>query len=157
MIFVYIAFLFMPGSIGATQRLKLIGTAIHPWPSMAVTHELSPARQFVKRLLKDQPQTLLLTTTPLFTWDPAIDRSRLRDLNCREDPARYVTGPARILVLTRNEGQPLDLWYYGDEGYQRADCFERLPDLNLLEHFPNEELKLLEAHVAAGRRVVLKP
>jgi hypothetical protein len=158
MIFVCITLLFVPGSIGATQRRKLIGTAFHPWPSMAVTHELSPARQFVKRLLKDQPQTLLLTTTPLFTWDPTVDRSRLRDMNCREDPSRYVTGPARIVILTRDEGQPLEMWYWSQEGrYERADCFERLPDLNLLERFPDEEFKVLETRLAAGQRVLLKP
>jgi hypothetical protein len=159
---VYIIFIFMPGRIGTSQREKLMASDLHRWPSMAVTYELSSARRFVMGLLKEQPDTLLLTSQAgWFHWDSAVDRSRLYQLSCGRLRATYLSGPARIVILTFDHGQPQELWYYVGNNISgsrlRADCFERLPDLNVLQRFPEEGVKVLEARVGAGRRVVLKP
>ena len=73
----------------------------------------------------------------------------------------FSDGTAGLVILTFDQGQPLELWFYSgnDRGgtVRRAHCFERLPDLHLLQRFPEEGLKVLEAHVATGQRVVLKP
>ena len=157
----YIVFFFMPGERGANQRAKLMASEVRHWPSMAVTYEFSPARRLVMRLLKEQPDTLLLTSKAgWFYWDPSVDQSRLYELNCEYLQATYLSGPARIVILTFDEDAPQELWYYiryanGSSEQRRADCFERLPDLKLLKRFPEEGVKVLETRVAAGERVVL--
>jgi hypothetical protein len=60
-----------------------------------------------------------------------------------------------MVILTFDEGQPQALWYYSNSQHQRADCFERLPDPHLLQRFPEDGLKKLEARVPAGMRVIL--
>jgi len=154
----YIVFFFVPGERGANQRAKLMASELRPWPSMAVTYEFSPARRLVMGLLKEEPDTLLLTSKAgLFYWDPTVDRSRLYELNCGLSQATYVSGPARIVILTFDKGGPQELWYYTGRAkpYERADCFERLPNLNLLQIFPEEGVKVLESRVLEGERVVL--
>jgi hypothetical protein len=159
----YVAYFFVPGERGSIQRAKLMAIEPHHWPSMAVNFEFSPARRFVMSLLKEQPGTLLLTSKGgWFYWDPTVDRSKLYELNCEAVQARYLSGPARVVILTFDEGGPKELWYYmlGDDlrsEHRRADCFERLPDLNLLQRFPDEGVKVLEARVLADARVILRP
>jgi hypothetical protein len=149
-------FFFVPGEHGTNQRAKLLGTEPHPWPSMAVTYELSPARRFVMGLLKEEPNTLLLTSKAgWFYWDPTVDQSRLYEPNCGGWKATRVTGPARIVILTFDTGAPQELWYYlglpnNRSGQGRADCAEWLPNLNLLQRFPEEGVKVLESRVPAG-------
>ena len=158
----YIVFFFVPGERGTNQRAKLMASELRHWPSMAVTYEFSPARRFVMGLLKEQPDTLLLTSKAgWFYWDPTVDRSRLYELNCEWLQATYLSGPARIVILTFDDGGPQELWYYaghanGSSELGRADCFERLPDLNLLQRFPEEGVKVLETRVPAGMRVSLR-
>ena len=159
---VYVMFLPVPGTIGRSQRSRLMGSELSDWPSTAVIYERSLARRFVMELLEDRPETLLLTSKAgWFYWDPAVDASKLCELDCRILRATYVSGPARIVILTFDEGQPLDLWYYSGNGiggsHLRANCFERLSDLNVLRRFPEEGIKVLEARVGAGERVILKP
>jgi hypothetical protein len=62
-----------------------------------------------------------------------------------------------MVILTFDKGQPQALWYYSTSQPQRADCFERLPDLHLLQRFPEEGLKVLETRVPAGMRIILEP
>ena len=96
-----------------------------------------------------------------FYWDPAVDRSKLASSTGEFCEPTYMSGPASIVILTFDEGQPLDLWYYSGNGiggsHLRANCFERLSDLNVLRRFPEEGIKVLEARVGAGERVILKP
>jgi hypothetical protein len=152
---------FVPSERGASQHTKLMGTsnALHHGPSLRVTYEFSPARRFVMGLLKEQPDTLLLTSRgQWFYADPTVDRSRLSELtSCGRLPAKSLSGPARMIMLTFDEGQPQALWYTANGQLQRADCFEQLPDLHLLQRFPEEGLKVLEARVPAGMRVILGP
>jgi hypothetical protein len=161
----YMVFFFLPGERGTNQRQKLMANELRHWPSMSVTYEFSPARRFVMRLLNGQPDTLLLTSKAgWFYWDPTVDRSRLYELNCQRLQATYLSGPARIIILTFDDGRPLELWYpvgcmngMNDKCESlRADCFERLPDLKLLQRFPEERVKVLETRVPAGMRVNLK-
>jgi hypothetical protein len=158
-----IAYFFVPNERGRMQRVKLMGSESHPWPSMAVSFEFSPARRFVMSLLTEQPHTLLLTSKGgWFYWDPAVDQSRLHELNCLGWRATYVTGPARMVILTFDEGEPNELWYYVGHANNtsesgRADCAEWLPDLKLLRRFPEEGVKVLEARVPAGMQVSREP
>ena len=157
---VYMVFLFLPGRIGSSQRLKLMASQLDVWPSMAVSFELSPARRLVMRLLKERPDSLLVTSKgDWFYWDPAVDQSRLHEVNCDTLRADYVTGPASIVFLSFDEGQPEELWYYKGNGihgtHHRADCFDRLPQLNVVQRFPEEQIKVLETRVQAGERILL--
>jgi hypothetical protein len=158
----YILFFFMPGERGTIERTRLMASELRPWPSMAVTFEFSPARRFVMGLLKEQPDTLLLTSKAVwFYWDPTVDRSRLYELDCEPLQSAYLSGPARIVILTFDKGGPQELWHYlghanGTSEYQRANCFERLPGLNPLQRFPEEGVKVLEARAPVGVRVMLR-
>jgi hypothetical protein len=158
---VYTACLFLPAGIAESPRSRLMGSELHPWPSMAVTYEFSPARRLVMRRLKEYPGTLLLTSNGAqFFWDPAVDGSRTHELNCAAlRPASvYVTAPARILIHSFDEGQERELWYYAGNGrHRRAECFERFQDVELLQRFPAEGFKILEARVAGDQRIELKP
>ena len=155
----YSALFFVPGERGTRQLQKLMGADLSHWPSRAVNYEFYPARNFVLNLLKEQPNTVFLTSKAgWFHWDPAIDQSRLRELRCWDLHPEYLTGPARIIILTFDLGEPQELWYFSVDGTKRADCFEQLPDLQLLNRFPDEGgVKVLEARIAAGRRVTLRP
>jgi hypothetical protein len=128
---------------------------------MAVTYEFHIARQLVMQKLKEHPGTLLVTSRAgEFFWDPAVDGSRLHDLNCGllRRSSSYITGPARILIHSFDDGQANELWYYARNGsHQRAKCFERLPGIEMVQHFPEEGFKVLEAHVAADQRIILNP
>ena len=157
---VYVLFLFLPGRIGMSQREKLMAGSFDAWPSTGVIYEHSAARRFVLQQLKDDPAALLVTSkAAAFFWDPAVDASRLHDTNCGGSEPRYFEGPARILIYTFDGGGPGEVWRYNGNstlGYlERAGCFERLPDRRVLRQFPEERMKLLEAHVARGERIPL--
>jgi hypothetical protein len=155
-----IGLFFVPSEHGSYQRAKLMGTsdALRHWPSMKVTYEFSPARRFVMGLLQERLDTLLFTSRAgWFYADPTVDRARLRETFCPGLQAKYLSGPERIVVLTFDKGGPQEVWYYSNRGPQRADCFEQLPALNLLQRFPEEGLKVLETSVPVGMRVILEP
>lgn len=158
----YTALMLAPGRIGITERGRVLGGAVLAWPSLAVSHELSPARQLVVRLLNERPGALLVTPrSALFLWDPAVDRSRIVELSCPLLQAKYVTGPVEIVLQSFDRGEPSELWYYDGNGLtgglHRSDCFERLPGLRVVQRFPDEGLKVMEARVDSGQRVVLRP
>ena len=56
---VYLFFLFMPGTIGDSQRQKVMAGSFEHWPSMAVTYEYSAGRRFVLEQLKEDPRVLV--------------------------------------------------------------------------------------------------
>ena len=157
---VYVACIAAPGRIGTSERQKVFGENFTGWPSLAVTYQLSPARQFVVRRLQADPDMLLLTgRAGWFHADAAIDQSRVFLLDCNGAPAR-VTGPARLLILTFDRGAPEQLWApSGPTGGSaaRSQCFERLPNLTLIQRFPDEGLKVIQAEVDGGHEVILKP
>jgi hypothetical protein len=159
---VYACFLFVPGRIGTSQRHKLLAGALHEWPSMGVTHEFSSARRLVMQRLAEHPDTLLLTgRAGAFYWDPRVHGSSVYDLNCEAWQSAYIDGPASLVILTFDKGNPRDLWYYVGNvsgSFRRAHCFERLAArLDLVQRFPDEGLKVLQARVGAGERIILKP
>jgi hypothetical protein len=88
-----------------------------------------------------------------------MDRSRLVVMSCSDLAAQRATGPATVLVLTFDLGEPGSLWSYRSNGISggavRAHCFEWLPGLKLLKTFPDEGLKVLESRIEAGRHVAL--
>ena len=161
---VFIVLVFVPGERGSAQRAKLMAMPLRPWPSMAVTYELYSARRFVMELLKEQPDILLLTSKPhWFYADPTVDQSRLYALGDVCSSFKYLSGPARLVFLTYDAGEPHELWRHGPAyadgsvAHQRVDCFEGLLDLSLLQRFPEEGVKVLEARVPADMRVLLGP
>jgi hypothetical protein len=88
-----------------------------------------------------------------------MDQSRLSELAsvCQ---AKSLSGPARIVMLTLDDGGPQELWSYeshatGRSWHQRVDCFDGLLDLYLLQRFPEGGVKVLETRVPADRRVML--
>jgi hypothetical protein len=162
MLCVFAILLLTPSRVGATQRTKVMGDEILVWPSFAVRYELSPARQFFLGLHRKDPAALLLTSQmATLMWDLGVDRSKIVDLSCPQLQADRVSGPAHLIVLTFDRGEPHQLWYYSGTQLRGSilpsECFQRLPDLQIVQRFPDEGLKVLEARVAAGQHVVLKP
>jgi hypothetical protein len=160
MVLLYLALALTPTRIGNTERMRVMATAVSHWPSLAVVHELSPAREWVMRRLEADPQTILLTSQPLlFEWDPRMDRARLVVMSCSELVAQRATGPATVLALTFDLGEPNTLWSYHGNGFTGgailASCFEWLPGLKLIKEFPDERLKVLESRIEAGRHIAL--
>ena len=163
MLGVYISLMFLPVSLGRTQRSKLLGDIDEgtAWPSFAVSQELLPSRQYVLGLLQERPGAVVMTSrTMTFRWDPNFDRAKLLDPSCAPDAPSYVNGPVDLIVVTFDLGGPLDLWSYGGMAMAAnavpLDCLEALPGLELKARFPGEGLKVLTAHVESGRYVALK-
>jgi hypothetical protein len=157
----YLILAMTPGRLGTIERTRIMAAQVSQWPSTAVVQELSPARQAVMQRLKEDPEALLLTSrTALFEWDPRIDRSRLHVMSCQNIAADRISGPARVIMLTFDKGADHELWAYKGDGISgwlvRAECYERLPDLKVVQEFPDEGLKLLESRVEPGRLVMLK-
>ena len=162
MVVVYVVFMFVPGRIGTTERERLLGSQLQRWPSLTLADELSTARRFAITLANEEPDTLLVTARGAwFYWDPAVDRSRLRELSCDALRASSVSGPSRLVIVSFDKGAPEDLWYYDGNAesgrFFRADCFERLPHREIRQRFPEEGIKVLEARVDAGQQVILRP
>jgi hypothetical protein len=159
---VYTSLLFVPGRIGTNQRQKLLAGALYGWPSRGVTHEFSSSRRLVMQLLAEDPDTRLLTNRVVaFYWDPLVDGSKLYDLDCDALQPAYVDGPATFVILTIDRGNPGDLWYWRGNAVagslRRAQCFERLGRLEMVQRFPEEGMKVLRANVGAGEQIILKP
>ncbi len=157
---VYALLLVVPVNIGAVQRSKVLAGEGTHWPSSAVVYELSPARELAMRLVREHPGSLLLSSRlGSFSWDPKLDRSRVMALSCVSMRARHVTGPARIVFVTFERGRPEDLWYYRGNDISgsifRAECLDGLSGVHVVQRFPDEGLKVLEAEVAAGSDIVL--
>jgi hypothetical protein len=149
------ALFFAPAEQGAIRRSQMIGSGPAPWPSRGIDHEYSAARRFVAALVKDEPDTVLLVTRKRawFVGDSAFDPSRIHELSCSR--ASHLTGPAHLVFLTDNEGEPEDLW--SSDPPPHAECFKALPSRRLLQRFPQERLKVVESRVPAGVRIMLGP
>lgn len=141
------------------QRVRLAGgTGLARWPSSKLDHEFSSARAFVHTLLEQQPGTWLWTTKPYWSnTDNAVDQARLFETQCGSLVARYLTGPAHIVILTFDDPGPPHEVFWWDYGHRRADCLERLPDVRLLRRFPDEGVKVLETRIPPDVRVILRP
>jgi hypothetical protein len=157
-----VAVLMLPIEQGSGRRAKLMGTRdLQHWPSTKVNYEFSPARTQAVTLLREQPDTILITNREFWFYaDPTLDRSRIFRI---EIPgtfrASYVSGPARILIVALDPlgGRGEDLFLFTAWAKpERADYLERLPDLRLLARFPEENIKILEANVPAGMLVTLQ-
>ena len=110
MIVVYVAFMFVPGRIGTTERERLLGSQLQRWPSLTLADELSPARRFAITLVNEEPDTCSVTARGAwFYWDPAVDRSRLRELSCQALRASSLSGPARLVIVSFDKGAAEDL------------------------------------------------
>jgi hypothetical protein len=168
----YVILFFAPGDRGMIERGRLLPGGPDPWPSVGVRGESSAARRFVIKRLKEQPGAVLLTTNKraLFVWDPSLDRSRIHELTCGSLPnTAQLNGPARVVILTLDYGEPVDLWERSNKmidtleitdnapEIQHVECFERLPGLTLLRRFPQESLKVIESNVPAETSIVLRP
>ena len=154
-----IALLPIHGQRGVARRRQLLGTVeIGHWFSTDPTYMFSPARAYIVELLKQDPETILVTNRESWFWaDPTIDRSRLHRLE--RLGSKYVTGPAHILILAAEPfpGPDTSLyWFRFSGGAVPAPYFELVPDLYLIRRFPDEELKVLEADIPAGTRIELK-
>jgi hypothetical protein len=161
MILVYLAFLPLPGRVGDVQRLKLLGGRLVEWPSLSMLHERSPARRFALSRLKQADDPILLTSRPAaFDWDPSLDHSLVIPISCYSHNAQFISGPATVIIHTFDKGGPTDLWEYAGtelEGWLEPDhCLDGLPDLHLVQSFPDEGFKVLESRIPAGQRVELR-
>jgi hypothetical protein len=154
-----VALLVIPGSPGDGRRARLLGTVGFDYRfSLRPGYEFSPARNYILDLLKQQPDTILVTNRPeWFYADPKIDRSRLHRLERMK--ARYVTGPAHILILATDPFPVADtaLYWFTSFGTPRpVSYFASVPDLHLLRRFPEEHMKVLEAEIPAGAQFEIK-
>jgi len=149
------ALFFAPAEQGTTRRSQMIGTDLAPWPSRGIDHQYSAARTFVEALVRNEPDTVLLVSNKRawFVGDSAFDPSRVHALSCSR--ASHLTGPAHIVFVTQNEGEPQDLW--SSDPPPHAECFNALPSLYLLQRFPQEGIKVVESRVPAGVRIMLRP
>jgi hypothetical protein len=161
MLAMYLGLMFLPVSWGRTQRSKLLDDwdEATVWPSFAVSQELLPSRQYVLGLLQERPGAVVMTSRAMtFRWDPNVDRAKLLEPSCAPDAPSYVSGPADLILVTFDRGEPLDLWAYGPVGGDLVpvDCLEALPGLEFKARFPSEGLKVLTARVEGGDYVALK-
>ena len=151
------ALFFVPGRAGAGRRALVFGTVAPYRFSLGSEYEFSPARQYVLSLLKQQPDTILVTNRPhWFYADPEIERSRLHRLE--HFKSSHVTGPTRILVMVLDPFPTPDTALYWLTSYGKAKpapYFEPVSDLHLIRRFPDEKIKVLEANIPAGVRIEL--
>ncbi len=158
-----VTLLLLPHDWGSSRRVKLMGTPdLQHWPSMKVNYEFSPARTYTARLLKEQPDMILVTNRESWFYaDPTLDRSRIYRI---ETPqyfrAGYISGPAHVLIVAlepqEHLGEELHLFTAWAGQPERANYLERLPGLHLLRRFPEENINILEARIPDGKRIALK-
>jgi hypothetical protein len=161
MISCYAFLLLTPTTLGASQRQKVLGEPLLHWPSFADGYSFVASRQLVERMLRETPGALLLSSRQMvFLSDPRFDRTKLYPLLCASTPKR-IRGPADVIVVTFDRGNPTDLWYYSGNGVTGSvgavDCLENLPDLTIVQRFPDEGMKVLRARVPAGTEYISQP
>jgi hypothetical protein len=155
-----IARLVTPGKIGTSSRVKLMAGPIERshWPSNKLTYDFSPGRAYILSLLRENPGTVLVTNHEEWFYAEAdLDQSRIRRL--KDLRAIYVSGPARILIAIQDHalGRLTRVSWYGHYDKRwTADYFENLSDVHVLQTFPQEEIRVVEAIVPAGATVPLK-
>jgi len=152
--------LMVPGEVGTSSRIRLMGILperFH-WPSMKLSYDFSPGRTYILGLLRDKPGTVLVTNhEEWFYADPNVDQARVR--RPKDLRATYVSGPARILIAIQDHAPgalTAVAWYGHYDKRWTADYFQNLSDVRLLQTFPKEEIRVVEALVADGDRIALK-
>jgi hypothetical protein len=150
-----------PGARGQFRRMMVLGTSeLQPWPSMRTTYEFSHARDYVLSVMKAAPDAHLITNYPhWFFAESAVDRSRVKRFErCDSVWVARVTGPVRLLIFAADLGGPLQEMYWSESLVEptRADCYERLPPVDLVRRFPDERSKLLQVEIPAGVTIPLK-
>jgi len=122
---------------------------------MKLAYEFSAARTYAVELLKEQPDTAVVTNhEEWFYADPGVDRSRITRL--KDFRATHIDGPAHLLVVAEDySGGPVEgvSWYTHYGKLMMADFFQHVPNLRLLKRFPEENVKILEAWIPAGERI----
>ncbi len=157
----YALLMLTPTTVGATQRVKLLGDHVLQWPLLAEGHSLSPSRQLVGRMIREQPGAILLSSRLLvYLWDPKVDRTKLHRLTCSWSTPKRIRGPAEVILMTFDRGDATDLWNLSGaesgDAVQAEDCLEKLPDLTMVQRFPDEGLKVLRARIAAGDEYIIR-
>jgi hypothetical protein len=140
-----------------------MGTAeLQHWPSTKVTYEFSTARLYTITLLKEQPDTILVTNREFWFYaDPTLNLSKIYRLETPElFRANYISGPAHVLIVATESrehlGEELHVFTAWAGTHERAGYLEHLPGLHLLTRFPAENIKILEAQIPDGSRIALK-
>jgi hypothetical protein len=157
--------LLVPGASGSGARAKLMGSKqTENWPSLKTNYQSSDARSFVVQLMRENPGAFLLTNMEnWFFAERDIDLSRMHvivscaTLGTEYVRTRFISGPARIFILVRDDGGPaLEFaWNYFDGKVEHAKCYERIPNVQLLRRFQQEGIKVLEAQLPAKERITL--
>jgi hypothetical protein len=151
----------VPGNRGESRREMLMGVStLHPWPSMSLSYDYSPARNHVLETVRANPGAILLTNTPnWFYADPTVDWSRLQALeSCSRRWFSHAAGPTRLLILAADRNGPVqELYALATLATpERVPCYERLPPFRLIRRFPDEELKFMEVEIRQGLLVDLR-
>jgi hypothetical protein len=151
---VEVAFIFVPHSSGNAWRRAILGAEAHPWPSFRMTYEFSQARAFVLGLMQSEPKAILITSREQWFYaDPDADRSRImRWEPCVSVRATHVSGPVRLLILERDSDESAAHVRWPDRPAPRLACWPELP-VTLVQRFPDEQLRVLQADVAEGVRL----
>ncbi|MFL6514014.1 MAG: hypothetical protein ACJ8M1_03230 [Chthoniobacterales bacterium] len=154
----WLLLLLVPGPISAEKHARLMGTThFNHWPSMKLTYEFSAARAYALEQIKHKPDTVVVTNhEEWFYGEPSVDGSRITRL--KDFRATYINGPARVLIVAEDfSGGPPEAvsWWTHYGKLMRADFFKEVPNLRLLEKFPDENVKVLEAWIPAGEHVPL--
>ena len=150
----------LPGELGNSSRVKLMALPSQrfQWPSMKVASDFVTGRAYVLSLLREQPDTVLVTNTAeWFYAEPNIDRSRIRRV--KDLQATYVSGPARIVIAIHDHAPGALKTVSWSGHYDKrwtADYFENLSDVRLLRTFPEEDIRVVEALVGENQRIELK-
>jgi hypothetical protein len=150
--------LVVPKSVGDGKRQKLMGTShLYSWPGGGIEYDFSTTRRQTVALLKENPNAILITDHPQWFYaEPSFDRSRIHRLG--DLKSTYVTGPAEIFVVAWDAGgADKDLyWRIVDGAPRRSEELAGLNNFHLVQRFPAEQMKILEAEVPASTRIGLK-
>ena len=122
-----------------------------------MTYEFSQARAFVLGLMQADPKAILITNREQWFYaDPEADRSRImRWEPCVSLRTTHVSGPVRLLIFERDSAESAAHVRWPDRPAPRLACWPELP-VKLLQRFPDEQLRVLEADVARGVRLDFK-
>jgi hypothetical protein len=154
---VEVAFIFVPHPSGVPWRRTVLGAEPRPWPSFRLTYEFSEARAFVLGLMQADPKAILITNREQWFYaDPEADRSRImRWEPCVSLRTTHVSGPVRLLIFERDFNESAAQVRWPDQPSPRFACWPELP-VKLVQRFPDEQLRVLQADVAQGVRLDFK-
>jgi hypothetical protein len=151
---VEVAFIFVPHPSGVPWRRTVLGAEPRPWPSFQLTYEFSEARAFVLGLMQADPKAILITNREQWFYaDPEADRSRImRWEPCASLRTTHISGPVRLLIFERDFNESAEQVRWPDRPAPRFACWPELP-VKLVQRFPDEQLRVLQADVARGIRL----